>query len=102
MNPWSQVLGSPASYHIKKYLFDVLKERYHSNEAFIDRLSSIIHTSEDIEGLGKLVSDLYELGYLKSVEDHKEMLSKRGLKATIKPEVSVEMEDKHRIFPKPN
>lgn len=100
MNPWSQLLNTAFSAHIKKYLYDILKDRYSRNEEFIERLASSIVTNKDVEGLGKLVADLYEVGYVKSVNDHKEILEAKGYKATICAEMSEEIIDQNRIFPK--
>ena len=44
MFPFMQNIHSSA---IKKYLFELLNERYAKNEKFIDRLSSTVATKED-------------------------------------------------------
>ena len=64
-------------------LFEVLKERYGRNENIIERITSAMVTESDMESFFKLVTDIYEIAYLKSVADHKEQLEKLGLSATI-------------------
>jgi hypothetical protein len=100
MNPWSQLLNTALSAHVKQYLYDILKERYSRNEEFIERLSSCLNTSKDVEGMGKLVADLYETGYMKSLQDHRQELETKGFKAVIKRELSEEEINQNRIFPK--
>lgn len=101
MNPWAQLLGNPASYQVKKYLFDVLKERYTKNEDFIDRLATQMTTPKDIEGLGRFVVDIYEIAYLKSVQDHQQVLQQKGFVANVVPDLPPELVRKHRIFAHP-
>lgn len=98
MNPWSQLLNTALSAHIKQYLYDILKERYARNEEFIDRLSSCLTTSKDVEGIGKLVADLFETGYMKSLQDHKQELEAKGFKAIIKKELTEEVINQNKIF----
>lgn len=71
---------------IKKYLFELLKERYAKNEKFIDRLSSTVATKEDYESLGNLVVDIFETGFLKAVDGYKDELAKMGLRVNVVPE----------------
>lgn len=71
---------------IKRYLFDLLRERYAKNEKFIDRISSTISTKEDYEALGGLVVDIFETGFLKAVNEYRDQLAKMGLRVNIVPE----------------
>ena len=84
MNNWSS-LARPQAYVIKKYMFDLLQERYPKHDELLDRISSQLITKSDIEGFGNLVSDIYEVAYTKCAADHSEALSKKGYKATIVP-----------------
>jgi len=83
MHPFLQ---NPQSIAIKKYLFDILKERYNKNEKFIERLSSQTLTKEDYENLGILIADIFELGFLRAVDQYREQLLKMGVKINIIPE----------------
>ena len=68
---------------IKRYLFDLLKERYEKNQRYIDRLAVGTLTREDYESLGKLLADVYESGFVRAVEQYKEQMSKLGLRVNI-------------------
>lgn len=78
--------SNPRSHFLKKTMFDILKERYAQNEPVIERLSIALQTEDDLKAFFKMVSDVYELAYLKSVNDHKEQLQKAGLVARIIPD----------------
>jgi len=82
---------------IKKYLFEVLKERYGRNDKFIERLSVIIATKEDFDNFGKMVADLYESGFMRAVDQYKEQFEKSGMKVNIVAEEKPK-DPNHRIF----
>lgn len=77
---------NPQSITIKRYLFEILKEKYTKNEKFIDRLASNISTKEDYEGLSMLIADIFETGFLRAVDQYKEQLTKLGVRVDIVPE----------------
>jgi hypothetical protein len=77
---------NPQSIAIKRYIFEVLKERYSKNEKFVDRLASLITTKEDYESLGIFITDLYETGFLRAVDQYKDQFNKMGMKVSIVPE----------------
>lgn len=77
---------NPHSSAIKKYLFELLKEKYSKNEKFIERLTSYVVTKEDYEALGILIVDIFETGFLKAVDEYKDQLLKMGLKVEVVPE----------------
>ena len=83
MPSWMDMMMNPKIHHVKKVMFEVLKERYGRNENIIERITSAMVTESDMESFFKLVTDIYEIAYLKSVADHKEQLEKLGLSATI-------------------
>lgn len=74
---------NPQAVAIKRYLFDLLKERYEKNQRYIDRLAVGTLTREDYESLGKLLADVYESGFVRAVEQYKEQMSKLGLRVNI-------------------
>lgn len=101
MNPWSQLMGNnfdPVEMHIKKYMFDILQERYAKNENFIERLIGVLKTSRDSEEFGTFIVDVYETGFLKAINEHKEALEARGLEANIVSEPHA-IDEKSKIFP---
>lgn len=77
---------NPHSSAIKKYLFEILKERYSRNDKFIDRLASSVSTKDDYESFGNLIVDIFESGFLKAVNEYKDQLAKMGLKVDVVPE----------------
>lgn len=83
MLPFAQNAQSVA---IKKYMFEMLKERYSRNERFVDRLASTVVTKDDYESLGGLMADVYEAGFVRAVDQYKEQLAKVGMKVSIVPE----------------
>jgi hypothetical protein len=88
---------NPQSTIIKKYLFEILKERYSKNEKFIERLASFISTKEDFESFGVLITDVFEIGFLRAVNEYKGNFEKLGMKVKIVPEEKPK-DPNHRIF----
>lgn len=68
----------------KKYLFDILQERYQSNEPIISRMTHYLTSEKDVKDFCQIAADAFSKGYSKAVEDYKEQLSKLGYKATLK------------------
>lgn len=100
MNPIaSQFYSSAVSSHIKRHMYDLLKDRWPQNEEFVELLISCVRTSKDVDGLGRFVADLYELGYLKCLKDHDAELKRLGIRAEVKPEQFKDEEEVKRIFP---
>jgi hypothetical protein len=83
MASWMDYFSNPRGHFVKKTMFDVLQERYAQNEQIIERLSIALQTEDDLKAFFKMVGDIYEIGYLKSVNDHKEQLQKAGLIARV-------------------
>jgi len=82
---WMDFMSNPRSHYIKKTMFEVLQEKYSSNEPIIERLSVSLMTEGDLNSFLKLIRDVYETAYTKAVEDHREQLKKAGLVARIVP-----------------
>ena len=78
MNSISSLFTDPKIQQIKKLVFEISKTKYVENEEIIERLCSLILTKHDGEKFIKLIMDIYESGYKKSVNDHKEILEKLG------------------------
>lgn len=83
MNPFMQ---NPQAFAVRKYLFDMLKERYSRNAEYIERLAAGITTKVDYDALGSLMADVYEAGFVRAVDQYKEQLAKVGMKVNIVPE----------------
>lgn len=82
---WLTMLANPKSYAIRKMMFEFLKERYGRHDQIVERLSSSLTTEGDVQAFMKLIIDVYEKGYMQSVDDHREQLAKVGLKVTVVP-----------------
>ena len=65
---------------VRKYLYEILKERYPRNENIIDRLAACIVTARDLQEFGKLINEIYEVGYLKAVGDYRHLLPGREVR----------------------
>jgi len=87
-------MANPISAAVKRYLFEMLKEKYIKNEKFIDRISSLMVTKDDYESLAALMADLYESGFIRAVDQYKGQLSKMGLKVEIVAEEKTKQDKK--------
>lgn len=83
---WMDYLSNAKGHYVKKSMFEILQERYMQNEQIVDRLSVSLLTESDVKQFLKLITDVYELAYMKAVNDHKEQLQNLGLIATIVPQ----------------
>jgi len=83
MNSISSLFTDPKIQQIKKLVFEISKTKYVENEEIIERLCSLILTKHDGGKFIKLIMDIYESGYKKSVNDHKEILEKLGYSVKI-------------------
>lgn len=76
---WLNYLSNPKIHYIKKSMFEILKERYPKHEVLLERIAFSLQTEKDLQEFLKLVVDIYEIGFLKAVNDQKEQLEKLGL-----------------------
>lgn len=76
---WSNYLSNANSNFIKKYLFEILKDRYAENEKCIDRMCQYLVLREDAQDFVKLLADVFQKGYIIAADQHKEALSKIGM-----------------------
>ena len=83
MNSISSLFTDPKIQQIKKLVFEISKTKYVENEEIIERLCSLILTKHDGEKFIKLIMDIYESGYKKSVNDQREVLEKLGYSVKI-------------------
>jgi hypothetical protein len=86
MNNWIDYFNNPRSHLLKKTMYEVLIDRYGKNEQIIDRLGATLVTENDVKSFMVLISDIYEIAYLKAVQDHRSQLEKLGLSARIVPQ----------------
>lgn len=79
-------MQNPQAFAVRKYLFEMLKERYPKNADYIERLSAGVTTKGDYEALGSLMADVYEAGFVRAVDQYKEQLAKMGMRVNVVPE----------------
>lgn len=87
MNPFAQ---NPQATAVRKYLFEILKDRYQKNSDYIDRLAAGVATKKDYESLGALVADIYESGFVRAVDQYRDQISKMGMSVSVVPEQKTE------------
>jgi hypothetical protein len=79
-------MQNPQAFAVRKYLFEMLKERYTRNADYIERMAAGVTTKGDYEALGSLMADVYEAGFVRAVDQYKEQLAKMGMKVNVVPE----------------
>jgi hypothetical protein len=77
---------NPRGAAAKKWLSELLKDRYPNHDQIVERISNVIVTDQDMQNFGKLAVDLYEVGYIKCMNDYKRKLDELGIKVSIVPE----------------
>jgi len=82
---WLNYFSNHQIHYIKKTMFELMQERYSKNEQIIERVGASLTTEKDIKDFLELITDLYEMAYLRAVKDQREQLEKLGLVANIKP-----------------
>lgn len=87
-NDFLSNLSNPVGQIIKKYLHDLLQERYYKHQDVVERISRSLVTKGDIENFGKFILEIYEAGFFKAVQDNKELWEKLGYETTIVPSPS--------------
>jgi hypothetical protein len=76
-------LANPQAHVVKKYMFDILQDRYPKHQEILERIASALVTSNDLQAFGKLISDVYEVAYLKSLDQQKDVFKKAGIKVNV-------------------
>lgn len=76
---WMNFLSNPKSHYIKKSMFEILQDRYAKHEAMLERIAHSLATEKELRDFLAMAIDIYEIGFMKAVEDQKEQLEKLGL-----------------------
>ena len=79
-----QSLGNLHATAVKKYLQEILKERYVRHQDIAERLAAAIVTQRDLQEFGNLVSDVYEVGFLRAVDEYRRLLKDAGMSGDVK------------------
>lgn len=86
MQNLANYLGNPRIPQLKKVIYEILKNKYPPHDVIIERIGYALQTEKDIKDFLKFVSDVYEVSYLKAIDDHKEQLKKLGMVAKVVPD----------------
>jgi arginyl-tRNA synthetase len=81
---------------IKKYLFEVLKNRYSNHEKTIDRICKKIEDKDEAQNLIDFLGEILRSGYVMAINQQKETLSKLGI------ELKVVSPNQNKIFNQKN
>jgi hypothetical protein len=76
-------MSNPRTFTLKKWFSGILGERFNPHEVIIERVATSIVTESDLEAFGKLMGDLFEVGYMKAVNDYRNELEKIGIKISV-------------------
>lgn len=79
----TDMLQNPKGLAMKRYMATILGQKYLEYEDLINRSTFYLVTDKDMALFGKMISDIYELGYMKAVDDYREQLQKIGVKVNI-------------------
>jgi hypothetical protein len=85
VNNWLNLMQNPKVQVMRKLLVDVLGERSRPYADLTDRLGAALVTETDLKLFNQLLIDVYEVGYLKAVEDHKAKLAELGYRVAVVP-----------------
>ena len=78
-----QSMGSINAMAVRKYLSEILKDRYVKNQDIVERIVSVVITQRDLQEFGRLIADIYEVGFLKAVDDYRHVLGDMGREVKI-------------------
>ena len=76
---WLNFMSNPMAHHIKRSMFELLKEKYGKHEQIVDRIAHSLVTEKDMKDFIGLLLEIYELGFVRAIEEHKDKLAKLGL-----------------------
>lgn len=83
-NSISRYFLNPRVFTLKKWIMDILKDKYAPHDDIIERIASTsLVTDKDLQAFGQLILQVYECAYVKAVGDYKKEAEKFGLKINI-------------------
>ena len=90
-----EAFANPYAHILKKFAYKFLGDRLPRDEEVLERISAQLVTKKDVENFGKFMADLYELGYQKAIDDHRDKLRAMEYKTKIVQEPQT---SEHKIF----
>lgn len=79
-------LLNPHRNTIKRWLAQILRDRYMKHDPIIDRLSHHLVTEGDVRSFGELIVEVYEVAYLKAFNECRDKFRELGYNVNIVPE----------------
>ena len=98
INQLLELLQNPNARLLAKPIFELLGNRYTRNQKTIERVALSLQTHDDVQAFLKLLVDIYEAGYLRAVEEHREKLEKLGYDVRVTTPPPVDAEKQETIF----
>ncbi len=83
MNNVMNYMSNPKVYTLKKWFYDLLKLKYASHDQIIERVATSLVTDKDVEDFGKLIGEVFELGFRKAGEEYGKQIEALGYKVHI-------------------
>lgn len=77
------LFANPYGNGLKRLMGEIMQDKYPHHEVAIDRLAAGVRDAREYEQVGKLIAAVYEAGFLRAVDQHKEVLERYGLKVNI-------------------
>ena len=78
-----QMMHNPYVYTLKKYIFEMLQENYPKYEEVLTRCTTTLTTKQDVEQFAQLAAQLYEAGFKRCLEEHKQKLAELGISFSV-------------------
>jgi hypothetical protein len=77
-NGLMSLFSNPQTHFIKKTMFELLRDRYAKHEQIVERISHSMVTEKDTKDFLQMMVDIYEIGFMKAVEEQREKLAQLG------------------------
>ena len=81
---WAEFVQNPKTLAIRKFMAEVLEEKYSSYDDLATRISRELITESDLNNFAKMINDVYEMGYKKAIAEYKDKLADFGVQVEIK------------------
>jgi hypothetical protein len=82
-NPFDQMVQNQKTVALKKFLVQILEGKYPPYDDIISRMGHHLITDNDYASFGKMLSEIYEAGYLKAVAEYREQLAKLNIRVNV-------------------
>lgn len=84
---WLEALQNPRGMAVKRFMFQVLGDKFPPHDDLITRIATCLITDNDMIAFNKLVNDIYDIGFTKAIAEYKKIddrLTKMGIPITVK------------------